>query len=160
MAMSPIPGVRGAWRAALRALLAWRAARGSSARCARPRPAEGVSSAVVAMAELQRIERATLRAVTDWAGLVIGFLSRLQLFHNRQYCVIYPHLSIYHAVLGTLQQIATRFSRVYSAKIDDDLRGGGWRGASRCGITPAEEAAAIKDEARQPCRLSVHGRAV
>lgn len=131
MAMSPIPGVRGAWRAALRALRAWRAARGSAARCARTRPAEGVSSAVVAMAELQRMERATIRAVTDWTGLAIGFLSRLPFFYNLEYTVIYNHLSIYHAVLGTLQQIATRFCSVYPAQIDDDLRSCCLRSGSR-----------------------------
>ena len=128
MVMSPIPGgaasvARGAASVARGvearlARLAWR--RGARIRCAMRRDQGGERSKLV------RDERKRKPKRID-----CGFLSRLQFCYNRQYCVIYPNLPIYHAILGPLQQIATRFCGVYPAQIDDDLRGGGLRSCRR-----------------------------
>ena len=163
--MSPIPGVRGAWRrgvasgagrrgAERRGAARRGAARGRAARRgARRRPAPRGARARRGEWRADQLRDATAsrrRTVEARAGRAeadaetangfrerptktddCGFLSRLPLFYNRQYCVIYPNLSIYHTVLGPLQQIATRFSCLYSAQIDDDLSGGGLRSCRR-----------------------------
>ena len=123
MVMSPIPRCewRG-WRGGAAGVVAWR--RGARIRCAMRRDQGGERLKLV------RDERKRMRKRKP-KRIDCGFLSRLPFCYNRQYCVIYLNLSIYHAVLGALQQIATRFGGVYPAQIDDDLRGGGLRSCRR-----------------------------
>ena len=127
MVMSPIPRVRGWMRRGGAAGAAGAAGVVARRAAARLLDSQGLDRLTV----YHLRERAAIRSVTAWSGFAIGFLSRLPFFYNRQYCVIYPNLSIYHAILGALQQITTRFSGVYSAQIDNDLSGGGLRSCRR-----------------------------